>query len=102
MRVSLYGDFLEPKIRMWGQSVLDNATNVVIMGADAQNIKDIKDLYECTDAEELVISSKTRGKAVLKIGRQKFIAYIEAPPGERDLFEETAEEKRNKKIKRGG
>ena len=87
---------------MWGQAVLDNASNVIILGADAQNIKDIKDLYQCTDAEELVISSKTRGKAVLKIGRQKFIAYIEATPGLTELFEETPEEKRLKKLNKGG
>lgn len=99
-QVNLYGDFLESKIRMWGQAVLDNASNVIIMGADAQNIKDIKALYDCTNAEEIVITSKTRGKAVLKVGRQKFIVYIEAPTEERELFEESPEEKRERQVKR--
>ena len=95
-------DFLDEKVRLYGQAILDNATNVIIMGADAQNIKDIKSLYDATDAEEIVITSKTRGKAVIRIGRQKYIAYIEAPPEEASLFEETIEEKKLKKLKKGG
>lgn len=95
-------DFLNPEVRAYGQACIDNASNVVIMGADAQNIKDIKDIYQTTEAEDIVITSKTRGKGVVKVGRQKFIVYIEAPEEEVEFFEETIEEKRLKKQNKGG
>ena len=95
-------DYLAPRIREYGQACIDNATNVILMGADAQNVKDIKSVYRLTDAEELVLTSKTRGKAVIRIGRQKYIAYIEAPEDEIEFFEETLEEKRQKQLKKEG
>ena len=37
---------------MYGQAILDMACYKVLMGADGQNLEEMKELYKLTEAEE--------------------------------------------------
>ena len=72
-------DFLDPKIKMYGQALLDLATFKIIMGTDGQNLEETKKLYNLTDAEEELILSKRRGSALMIIGAKRFNINFDIP-----------------------
>ena len=72
-------DFLDPKIKMYGQPLLDLATFKIIMGTDGQNLEETKNLYNLTDAEEDLIMSKKRGAALMIIGSKRLQIQFDIP-----------------------
>lgn len=67
-------DFLDPKVKMYGQAILDTPCFKILMGTDGPNLRDTKDLYGLTDAEEELLASKQRGQALLMIGSKRMKA----------------------------
>lgn len=72
-------DFLDPKVKMYGQALLDLATYKIIMGTDGKNLIETRDLYNLTEAEEALIASKKRGKALMMIGSKRLAIDFEIP-----------------------
>ncbi|WP_129721381.1 VirB4 family type IV secretion system protein [Xylanivirga thermophila] len=72
-------DFLDPKIKMYGQPLLDLATFKIIMGTDGQNLEETKNLYNLTDAEEDLIMAKKRGSALMIVGSKRLQIQFEIP-----------------------
>lgn len=61
-------DFLDPKIKMYGQALLDIPCFKILMGCDGKNLIETKELYNLTDAEEQLLSQKKRENALVMIG----------------------------------
>jgi len=72
-------DFLAPEIKMYGQALLDLACFKIIMGTDGKNLKETKDLYNLTEAEEELVASKKRGAALMIIGSKRLQIQFEIP-----------------------
>lgn len=72
-------DFLDPKIKMYGQPLLEMACFKILMGTDGTNLKETKELYNLTDAEEELLASKQRGQALLMVGSKRLRANFEIP-----------------------
>lgn len=65
------GDFLDPAIKRYGQAILDLPAFKILMGTDGKNLIETKELYNLTEAEEELLASKQRGKALLMIGSKR-------------------------------
>ncbi|WP_245592057.1 VirB4 family type IV secretion system protein [Clostridiisalibacter paucivorans] len=50
-------DFLDPKIKMYGQALLDIPCFKILMGCDGKNLIETKELYNLTDAEEELLAT---------------------------------------------
>ncbi|MBU5676829.1 DUF87 domain-containing protein [Alkaliphilus sp. MSJ-5] len=75
----IVGDFLDPKIKMYGQAILDLPAFKVLMGTDGKNLEETKNLYSLTEAEEELLASKQRGKALFMAGSKRFKVNFEIP-----------------------
>lgn len=80
------GDFIEPKIKQYGQALLDNPTYKILMGTDGKNLEELKNLYNLTEAEESFISAKARGKAVLMVGSSRLPVNFVIPKHKLELM----------------
>lgn len=72
-------DILDPSVKRYGQAIIDNACFKFIMGTDGKNLKETKDLFNLTEAEESLLLSKQRGKGLLFAGSVRVAAQIEIP-----------------------
>lgn len=72
-------DFLAPEVKMYGQALLDIPCMKIIMGTDGKNLHETRELYNLTDAEEELLSSKKRGHALLMIGSKRMHVHFEIP-----------------------
>jgi hypothetical protein len=70
-------DFLDPKIKRYGQALLDQPCFKIMLGTDGANLKETKDLYNLTEAEVEVLESKIRGKGLFLIGSNRLNVNIE-------------------------
>lgn len=57
-------DFLDPSIKMYGQALLDIPCYKILFGADGQNLKELADLYNLTEAEKELLLAKKRAVAL--------------------------------------
>ena len=72
-------DFLDPRIKMYGQALLDIPCFKILMGCDGQNLQETKTLYNLTDAEEQLLAQKKRGNALVMIGSKRLHVNFEIP-----------------------
>jgi len=72
-------DFLDPKIKMYGQALLDIPCFKILMGCDGKNLIETKELYDLTDAEEELLARKKRGNALVMIGSKRLHVNFEIP-----------------------
>jgi len=72
-------DFLDPRIKMYGQALLDIPCFKILMGCDGQNLRETKALYNLTDAEEQLLAQKKRGNALVMIGSKRLHVNFEIP-----------------------
>lgn len=72
-------DALDPKIKMYGQALLDIPCFKIIMGCDGKNLQETKELYNLTDAEMELLASKKRGNALVMIGSKRLHVTFEIP-----------------------
>jgi ABC-type dipeptide/oligopeptide/nickel transport system ATPase subunit len=72
-------DFLDPKIKMYGQALLDIPCFKILMGCDGKNLIETKELYNLTDAEEELLARKKRGNALVMIGSKRLHVNFEIP-----------------------
>lgn len=71
------GDFLDPAIKRYGQTILDLPAFKILMGTDGKNLQETKELYDLTEAEEELLASKQRGRALLMIGSKRLRVNFE-------------------------
>lgn len=64
-------DFLDPSIKMYGQALLDIPCYKVLFGADGQNLKELADLYNLTEAEKELLLAKKRAVALFCCGAKR-------------------------------
>lgn len=72
-------DFLDPKIKLYGQALLDIPTYKILMGCDGMNLIETKKLYNLTDAEEQLLGQKKRGNALVMIGSKRLHVNFQIP-----------------------
>ncbi len=79
-------DFLDPSIKMYGQAILDMACYKVLMGADGQNLEEMKVLYKLTEAEEDLIYARQMGVALFMAGTSRLSVKFDIFPYEFEYF----------------
>lgn len=72
-------EFLDDKVRLAGQPILDSATYKILFGTDGQNLADTVSLFKLTASEEKFLESKQRGKALCLIGNRHMRIDFELP-----------------------
>ncbi len=72
-------DFLDPKVKMYGQALLDIPTFKILMGADGQNLIEQKELFKLTQKEEEILAQKKRGHALCVMGNKKIEVDFQIP-----------------------
>lgn len=64
-------DFLNEKVKMYGQELLDNPSYKILMGIDGANLEKIVELYRLTEQEITLLEAKRRGHAILMAGSRR-------------------------------
>jgi len=72
-------DFLDPKVKMYGQALLDIPAYKILMGCDGMNLIETKQLFNLTDAEEQLLAQKKRGHALVLIGSKRIHVNFQIP-----------------------
>lgn len=72
-------DFLDEKVKRFGQAVLDLPAYKFIMGTDGQNLKETAELYSLNEAEKLFLEAKQRKKALAFIGSKRIPISFDIP-----------------------
>ena len=72
-------DFLDPKVKMYGQALLDIPTYKILMGCDGMKLIETKQLFNLTDAEEQLLAQKKRGNALVMIGSKRLHVNFQIP-----------------------
>ncbi len=67
-------DFLNPTIKMYGQSLLSTACYKILFGTDGQNLKEEVRLFNLTEAETELLYAQKRGHALFIAGTKKIHA----------------------------
>ncbi len=80
-------DFLDPSIKREGSALLDQACIKLLMPIGrGHDLKEVKDLYQLTDAEEEVLTSQQRGRGLLSVGSRRIVANFVIPPHYLEIF----------------
>ena len=69
-------DFLNEKIRLYGQSLLANATYKLFFKCDGQDLKDIQETFNLSDKETKLIYNANTGECLLVAGIRKIYAIL--------------------------
>lgn len=67
-------DFLNPSIKMYGQSLLSTACYKILFGTDGKNLEEETELFNLTEAENELLYSQRRGHALFIAGTKKIHA----------------------------
>ena len=70
-------DILDPAVKRYGQAIIDNACYKFIMGTDGKNLKETQGLFNLSDKEVSVLSSKSRGQGVFMCGNMRINLTLE-------------------------
>ena len=69
-------DFLNEKIKLYGQSLLANATYKMFFKCDGQDLKDVQETFNLTDKETKLIYNAKTGECLLVAGIRKIYAIV--------------------------
>ena len=67
-------DFLDPKVKMYGQALLSTACYKILFGTDGKNLEEETELFNLTEAENELLYSQRRGHALFIAGTKKIHA----------------------------
>lgn len=65
-------DFLDPQIKLYGQTVLDAPSIKLIFGMSGQGFREVKNVFTLNNAQSRLIESQIRGTALMCVGSEKF------------------------------
>lgn len=69
-------DFLDPQVKMYGQSLLSTACYKLLFGTDGKNLQEETALFNLTEAENELLYEQRRGHALFIAGTKKIHANI--------------------------
>ena len=72
-------DFLDTKVKMYGQPVLDLPSTKFIFGCDGEDLKAVSTLYSFTDAQKELVAAGNRGECLMKAGGRVLKLKVELP-----------------------
>jgi len=81
-------DFLNEKIKLYGQSLLANSTYKMFFKMDGQDLRDVVKTFSLTKKEESLIYNAKRGECLLTAGTRKIFATIKIPIQELQIIDE--------------
>ena len=79
-------DVLDPAVKRLGQAIIDNSCYKMIMGCDSKNLEETKEVLKLSDKEELLLTSKTRGKGILFAGNTRLELNVDIPDKFLEMF----------------
>ncbi len=79
-------DFLDPKIKMYGQALLDTPCYKILFGSDGKNLEETSKLYNLTEAERELLESKRRGHALFMVGSKRLHVKFDIPDYKWEYF----------------
>ncbi len=65
-------DFLDPHIKLYGQTVLATPSIKLIFGMSGQGFREVKNIFALNNAQSRLIESQIRGTALMCVGAEKF------------------------------
>lgn len=80
-------DFLNEKIRLYGQSLLANATYKMFFKCDGQDLKDVQETFNLTEKETKLIYNAKTGECLLVAGIRKIYAILYIDRYEREIID---------------
>lgn len=80
-------DYLNEKIKLYGQSLLANATYKMFFKCDGQDLKDIQETFKLTDKEIKLIYNAKIGECILVAGIRKIYAILHIDENELKMID---------------
>lgn len=81
-------DFLNDKIKLYGQSLLANSTYKLFFKTDGQDLRDIIKTFNLTNKEESLIYNAKKGECLLTAGTRKIFATLKIPIQELKIIDD--------------
>lgn len=81
-------DWLNEKIRLYGQSLLANSTYKMFFKMDGQDLRDVVKTFGLTKKEEKLIYNAKKGECLLTAGTRKIFATLKIPLQELQIIDE--------------
>lgn len=81
-------DWLNEKIRLYGQSLLANSTYKMFFKMDGQDLRDVVKTFGLTKKEENLIYNAKKGECLLTAGTRKIFATLKVPLQELQIIDE--------------
>ncbi len=81
-------DFLNEKIKLYGQTLLANSTYKMFFKMDGQDLRDVVKTFGLSKKEEQLIFNSKRGECLLNAGTRKIFATLKIPIEELRLIDE--------------
>jgi len=79
-------DFMDPAVRRFGQSLLDNPVYKIIMGQGENDIQSLTTLMHLSEKEVETLLTGNRGEALFIAGNRRVHAKFEVSPDELAMF----------------
>ncbi len=70
-------DFLDPRIKMYGQALLTLPCYKIFLGSDGKDLQEIVDVFELKQIHKDIIQAGVRGRGLLIIGSKHYIFNME-------------------------
>lgn len=80
-------DYLNEKIKLYGQSLLANATYKMFFKCDGQDLKDIQETFKLTNKETKLIYNAKIGECILVAGIRKIYAILHIDENELKMID---------------
>jgi len=80
-------DFLNEKIKLYGQSLLANSTYKMFFKMDGQDLRDVVKTFDLTKKEENLIYNAKRGECLLSAGTRRIFATLKIPIQELQIID---------------
>lgn len=81
-------DFLNEKIKLYGQSLLANSTYKLFFKMDGQDLRDVVKVFNLSKKEEELIYNAKRGECLLSSGNRKIFVNVKVPHKELQVIDE--------------
>lgn len=81
-------DFLNEKIKLYGQSLLANSTYKLFFKMDGQDLRDLVKVFNLSKKEEELIYNAKRGECLLSAGNRKIFVNVKVPHKELQVIDE--------------
>ena len=81
-------DFLNEKIKLYGQSLLANSTYKLFFKMDGKDLRDVVKVFSLSKKEEELIYNAKRGECLLSAGNRKIFVNVKVPHKELQIIDE--------------